>query len=163
MTTYMTIAEAAAATGLTVHTLRYYEQIGLIDPVPRRSGQRMYGEHELALLGFVIHMRATGMSMRTLQEYSELRRQGETPESIRLRGDLLARHAAFLRGELVTLTETIARLDKKIAMYRTAYGEDGVSFPEPAAGVAPAATPAVAPPPAPRSREKTPSPRRKHA
>lgn len=159
MTTYMAIAEAALATGLTVHTLRYYEQIGLIDPVPRRSGQRVYGEHELALLRFVVHMRATGMSMRTLQEYSDLRRQGETPDSIRLRGDLLARHAAFLRGELVTLTETIARLDKKIAMYRSAYGEDGVSFPEPAA---PALT--APPPPAARPREKTPtSPRRKQA
>lgn len=130
MTTSLTIAEAALATGLTVHTLRYYEQIGLIDPVPRRSGQRIYGENELAMLRFVVHMRATGMSMRTLQEYSELRREGETPESIRRRGDLLARHAAFLRGELVTLTETIARLDTKIAMYRSAYGEPGTAFPE---------------------------------
>ncbi|WP_036139188.1 MULTISPECIES: MerR family transcriptional regulator [unclassified Luteibacter] len=130
MTTTLTIAEAALATGLTVHTLRYYEQIGLIDPVPRRSGQRIYGENELAMLRFVVHMRATGMSMRTLQEYSELRREGETPESIRRRGDLLARHAAFLRGELVTLTETIARLDTKIAMYRSAYGESGAAFPD---------------------------------
>jgi len=72
MTTYLTIAEAALATGLTVHTLRYYEQIGLIDPVPRRSGQRVYGEHELALLRFVVHMRATGMSMRQLAKFFKL-------------------------------------------------------------------------------------------
>lgn len=150
MTTYLTIAEAALTTGLTVHTLRYYEQIGLVDPVPRRSGQRIYGESELAQLRFVVHMRATGMSMRTLQEYSDLRRQGETPESIRLRGDLLARHAAFLRGELVTLTETIARLDKKIAMYRSQYGDDGDVI---------ADSVTVTPP----LRANAPSPRRKHA
>jgi DNA-binding transcriptional MerR regulator len=150
MTTYLTIAETALTTGLTVHTLRYYEQIGLVDPVPRRSGQRIYGESELAQLRFVVHMRATGMSMRTLQEYSDLRRQGETPESIRLRGDLLARHAAFLRGELVTLTETIARLDKKIAMYRSQYGDDGDVI---------ADSVTVTPP----LRANAPSPRRKHA
>jgi len=69
------------------------------------------------------------MPMRVIQEYAELRRQGETPESIRLRGDLLARHAANLRDELITLTETIARLDDKIALYRSMYVEDGAPSP----------------------------------
>ncbi|HVI56881.1 MAG TPA: MerR family transcriptional regulator [Luteibacter sp.] len=129
MPSSMTIAEAALATGLTPHTLRYYEQIGLIDPVPRRSGQRVYGEAEMRFIHFVLKLRATGMPMRVIQEYAGLRRQGETPESIRLRGDLLARHAANLRTELVTLTETIARLDDKIALYRSMYVEDGAPSP----------------------------------
>lgn len=146
----MTIAEAALATGLTTHTLRYYEQIGLIDPVPRRSGQRVYGEAEMRFIQFVLKLRGTGMPMRVIQEYAELRRQGETSESIRLRGDLLARHAAFLRGELTTLTETIARLDEKIALYRSLYVDDGAPSPaEAPASIAPVAKP--------------PSKRRRHA
>ncbi|UPG85463.1 MerR family transcriptional regulator [Luteibacter aegosomatis] len=139
----MTIAEAALATGLTAHTLRYYEQIGLIDPVPRRSGQRVYGETEIRLIGFVLKLRATGMPMRDIQEYVRLRRLGDTPESIRLRGDLLARHAAHLREELASLNDTIQRLDDKIALYRSMYVADGA--PSPAEAAAPPPTPANAP------------------
>lgn len=146
----MTIAEAALATGLTAHTLRYYEQIGLIDPVPRRSGQRVYGETEIRLIGFVLKLRATGMPMRDIQEYVRLRRLGDTPESIRLRGDLLARHATHLREELATLHETIQRLDDKIALYRSMYVADGAASP----------AEATAPPPAPVT---APSNRRKQA
>jgi DNA-binding transcriptional MerR regulator len=139
----MTIAEAALATGLTTHTLRYYEQIGLIGPVPRRGGHRVYGEAELRFIHFVLRLRGTGMSMRDIQEYVRLRRLGETPESIRLRGDLLARHAAYLRGQLTGLTETIARLDEKIALYRSLYVEEG--NPSPAESPVTSAPPANAP------------------
>ncbi|KJV33355.1 MerR family transcriptional regulator [Luteibacter yeojuensis] len=123
MTLSLTIAEAATATGLTAYTLRYYEQIGLIDPVPRRGGQRIYGEAQMRTIQFVLRLRATGMPMRDIQEYSRLRRLGETPESISARGDLLERHAQHMRDELASLTETIARLDEKIALYRSMYGE----------------------------------------
>ena len=74
---------------------------------------------------FVLRLRGTGMPMRDIQEYVRLRRLGETKESIVARGDLLERHAAHLRDELVSLTETIARLDEKIALYRSIYGADG--------------------------------------
>jgi len=138
----MTIAEAALATGLTTHTLRYYEQIGLIEPVPRRSGQRVYGEAEMRLIHFVLKLRCTGMSMRDIQEYVRLRRLGETPESIRQRGDLLARHAAKLRDQLTDLTETIARLDEKIALYRSIYPDEPIPSPaEPPLETVPANTP----------------------
>jgi len=135
MPTSLTIAEAALATGLTTYTLRYYEQIGLIDPVPRRGGQRIYGEPEMRLIQFVLRLRGTGMPMRDIQEYVRLRRLGETAESIVGRGDLLERHAAHLREELVSLTETIARLDEKIALYRSIYGADGAPAPVAAAPV----------------------------
>lgn len=143
----MTIAEAALATGLTAYTLRYYEQIGLIDPVPRRSGQRVYGEAEMRLIGFVVRLRGTGMSMRDIQAYMRLRRLGETPESIRARGDLLARHAAYLRERLTELTETIERIDEKIALYRSLHPVE-------------LQTPSSALPP---PTGETPSQRRKHA
>jgi len=143
----LTIAEAAQATGLTVHTLRYYEQIGLIDPVPRRNGQRVYGDPEMRFIQFVLKLRSTGMSMRDIQEYVRLRRLGETEESIRERGDLLARHATKLRSELVELTETIARLDEKIALYRSLYPQEALPTEPPLD----AATPGI------------PSHRRRHA
>jgi DNA-binding transcriptional MerR regulator len=133
-----TIAEAALATGLTTHTLRYYEQIGLIDPVPRRGGQRVYGEAEMRFIDFVLKLRRTGMSMRDIQEYVRLRRLGETEESIRERGDLLARHASNLRVQLAELTETIARLDEKIALYRSIYPDEPLPAEPPVTKAAPA-------------------------
>ncbi|QWT19853.1 MerR family transcriptional regulator [Bacillus sp. NP157] len=131
MPTSLTIAEAATATGLTAYTLRYYEQIGLIDPVPRRNGQRVYGEAEMRFIQFVLRLRSTGMPMRDIQEYSRLRRLGETPDSIVARGDLLERHAAHLRDQLESLTESIARLDEKIALYRSMYGDPAIATPTP--------------------------------
>lgn len=141
----LTIAEAAQTSGLTAYTLRYYEQIGLLDPVPRRSGQRVYGDAEMRLITFVQCLRATGMPMRDIQEYMRLRRIGDTRESIRLRGELLGRHATHLRAELVLLTETIDRLDAKIARYRARYAPD------------------EAPPSSSQTTGKSPSKRRRNA
>jgi DNA-binding transcriptional MerR regulator len=121
MTTAMTIHEAAEITGLTVHTLRYYEQIGLIDPVPRRGGARVYGDEQMRWIEFILCLRATGMSMRDMQSYARLRREGDTPESVRERGDLLERHAERMRAELLTLTSAIERLDQKIVKYRSVF------------------------------------------
>jgi DNA-binding transcriptional MerR regulator len=121
MTTAMTIHEAAEITGLTVHTLRYYEQIGLIDPVPRRGGARVYGDEQMRWIEFILCLRATGMSMRDMQSYARLRREGDTAESVRERGDLLERHAERMRAELLTLTSAIERLDQKIVKYRSVF------------------------------------------
>jgi len=148
MPTALSIREAALATGLTAHTLRYYEQIGIIDPVPRRSGQRIYGDNEMAWIEFALRLRATGMSMRDIQEYARLRREGESPANVRLKGDLLAQHAARMREELRQLTETIARLDEKIELYRTMYDQP---------------LPDIPADPAPSAAPITPSPRRKQA
>jgi DNA-binding transcriptional MerR regulator len=49
--TSLSIAAAGERTGVSPHTLRYYERIGLIDPVGRdEGGRRVYREADLALL-----------------------------------------------------------------------------------------------------------------
>src|SRR4051794_12795967 len=73
-----TIAEVAALSGLSAHTLRYYERIGLLDPVARvHGGQRRYDAEDLAWLAFLQRLRATGMPIRDMRRYAELRRQGD--------------------------------------------------------------------------------------
>ena len=74
----MTIQEFANLTGLTVHTLRYYEQIGLLGPVPRTAaGHRHYGRQELDWVNFIKRLKATEMPLRDILRYAELRQQGE--------------------------------------------------------------------------------------
>src|SRR5258708_29855364 len=81
----LTIQEVAARTGLSVHTLRYYERVGLLDPVGRAtSGHRRYADGDLNWIAFLLHLRATGMSIRQMQAFADLRRQGEATMPERL-------------------------------------------------------------------------------
>lgn len=74
----LTIQQVAKAFGLSVHTLRYYERIGLIHRVPRaRSGHRRYAEADGQWLAFLNKLRATGMSIRDMRAYAELQRRGD--------------------------------------------------------------------------------------
>jgi DNA-binding transcriptional MerR regulator len=73
-----TVQQAAALTGLSEHTLRYYERIGLIQPVARQesSGHRRYGAADLAKLESLACLRATGMPIEQMRRYFELRAGG---------------------------------------------------------------------------------------
>ncbi|MFE2108465.1 MerR family transcriptional regulator, partial [Kitasatospora sp. NPDC059463] len=73
-----TIGEVSAASGLTAHTLRWYERIGLLDPVDRSaSGQRRYSDADLHRLAFLGRLRLTGMPVADMLRYVELAREGE--------------------------------------------------------------------------------------
>lgn len=116
-TVSLSIAEAAEASGLSAHTLRYYEQIGLIAPIDRRSGARRYSEADMRWLEFLVRLRATGMSMRDMQRYAQLLRKGNTAPSMAERQALLEEHAAHLEAGLRAQRETLQYIRKKIALY----------------------------------------------
>ena len=116
VSTEMTIAEAAERSGLSAHTLRYYERIGLIHPVDRgTNGHRRYGRDDLEWLDLLIKLRTTGMPIRQMVEYAELVRQG--PQTAARRRAMLERHRAEITARTAELEETAAVLDRKIAMY----------------------------------------------
>ena len=116
-TTSLNISAAAKASGLTAHTLRYYEQIGLIASVDRQSGARRYNADDMRWLDFLVRLRATGMSMRDMQRYAQLRRQGEVQSSLAERQTLLEDHARRLEEDMRALAETLQTLRKKIRLY----------------------------------------------
>jgi DNA-binding transcriptional MerR regulator len=117
VSTEMTIAQAAERSGLSAHTLRYYERIGLIHPVGRGSnGHRRYGRDDMEWLDFLLKLRTTGMPMRQMVEYAELVRQG--PRTAARRRAMLERHRATIAERMGELQETAAVLDRKIAMYQ---------------------------------------------
>ena len=92
-TTGLTVAQMAAATGVSPHTLRYYEKAGLIEPVARNSGnQRRYSEADIEWLQFLLRLRETGMPIAQMREYAALRTKG--PQTTAARLSLLEKHQA---------------------------------------------------------------------
>jgi DNA-binding transcriptional MerR regulator len=112
----LTIREAAAKTGITVHTLRYYERIGLVQPVARaRSGHRRYGEGDLRWLELLKKLHATDMSIRKMLEYARLARRGDS--TVAARRALLDAHRLDVEAKLEKLRSTHALIKKKLAAY----------------------------------------------
>ncbi|MFF3210904.1 MerR family transcriptional regulator [Streptomyces sp. NPDC002886] len=123
--TRYTISEVEARTGLTQHTLRWYERIGLMPHVDRsHSGQRRFTDKDLEWLGFVGKLRTTGMSVADMVRYAELVREG--PHTADDRRELLERTRDEVRTRIAELTDALAVLDYKIdtyAMCTTVAGE----------------------------------------
>src|SRR5438067_13887482 len=73
----LTVGEAAAKVGLSVHTLRWYEQEGLVNPIGRdTAGRRRYRAEDLDWLQLLTCLRGTGMPVREMRRYAELARPG---------------------------------------------------------------------------------------
>jgi len=133
----LTIAEVAERTGLTRHTLRYYERDGLMLGVGRAgSGHRRYSERDLGWIELITKLRATGMPIREVRRYAELVRAGDGNEDERLA--LLRVHRERVRAQLGTMAAYLDAIDMKISYYAGATGACGspdsqLSSPHPAA------------------------------
>lgn len=114
----MTIAEVSKITGLTADTLRYYERIGLISNVERKSsGVRDYSDQNLKRIGFLKCMRSAGMPLEKLVEYVNLFEEGE--HSVSARKELLVEQKTILDSKIQELEETRTRLNNKIENYES--------------------------------------------
>ncbi|MBV8932322.1 MAG: MerR family transcriptional regulator [Kutzneria sp.] len=110
------IAQAAEHSGLSIDTLRYYERIGLVDPPARdAAGRRLYTDGDLAWLEFLTKLRTTGMPIRLMREYAQLRRKGEATAG--RRKQILLEHRADVRRRIAELKACLEVLDFKIDNY----------------------------------------------
>jgi len=117
----LSIAEAAEISGLSAHTLRYYERAGLLEPVCRnRSGHRRYREADLERITFLARLRATGMPIREVRRYAELMQAGENTNAARLA--LLEGHRDAVRAGLETTTKSLELIEWKINFYKERLG-----------------------------------------
>jgi len=112
----LTVREAAEATGLGEHTLRYYERIGLLDPVGRASnGHRRYAAEDLAWIEFLNRLRATGMPIRAMRRYADLRRAG--PATAPERREMLEAHGRAVRARMEELGRNLVVIEAKVRAY----------------------------------------------
>lgn len=114
--TQYTIQEMSHLTGLGIHTLRYYEQIGLLDPIERLdNGHRRYQPKDLTRVDFLKRLRATGMSIKAMQYYVKLYRMGDS--TLRERREILQVHHQHIQTQVDELLDTMALIDGKIVRY----------------------------------------------
>jgi DNA-binding transcriptional MerR regulator len=114
-----TISEVVAVTGLTAHTLRWYERIGLMPHVDRsHTGQRRYSNRDLDWLAFVGKLRLTGMPVADMVRYAELVREGD--HTYGERSALLESTRRDVLSRIAELQDTLAVLDHKLSFYADA-------------------------------------------
>jgi DNA-binding transcriptional MerR regulator len=113
----LTIAEAAERTGLTTHTLRYYERDGLMLREIERSvtGHRRYTEQDLTWINLLTCLRGTGMPISDIRRYAALVRAGVGNELSRL--ELLRAHRQRVLARLAEVQEHLGAIDRKIGIY----------------------------------------------
>lgn len=101
---------------MTQDTLRYYERVGLIPPVPRKSsGVRNYDEHSCGWVEFIRCMRSAGLPVETLIKYVRMYQEGDSTKDARKA--LLIEERKRLNERIQNMLETRERLDYKIAHY----------------------------------------------
>ena len=114
----MTIAEVSRKYDISADTLRYYERIGLIPPVPRtRGGLRDYGEESCGWIQLMKCMRAAGVQIEALIEYVDLFQQGDATLDARKallveQRDQLVSRMAEMQASLDLLNQNIDRYEQ---------------------------------------------------
>lgn len=113
----MAIGEVSERTGLSAHTLRFYEQQGLLVESVRRdsAGRRTFSEQEVGWLRVCARLRDSDMPLPDIRRYAELVRQGE--ETVAERFELLRGHQARVRQRMAELQQSLDVIDFKVGLY----------------------------------------------
>ena len=123
------IHEACARTGLTAHTLRYYEKEKLLPNVSRSAGGfRQYSEEDMEALGMICCLKNTGMSLQDISRFMALAREGD--QTLRERCELLKKHRDTviarmeeMQRHLEKVTWKVDHFTEKLAEYERKTGD----------------------------------------
>ncbi|GAA3599255.1 MerR family transcriptional regulator [Kineosporia mesophila] len=120
MSDVLSIGEISAQTGLSAHTLRFYEQENLfVNPVARDgAGRRVYGSQDVQWLLLATRLRDSGMPLAEIARYAGLVRAGAGNEQERL--DLLREHQDHVRAQMERLSASLDAVTAKISLYEIA-------------------------------------------
>jgi len=127
----LSIQQVAAITGLGIHTLRYYERLGLLASIRISrlpNGHRRYSEVDLEWIDFVKCLRSTAMPIAEMQHFAEITRQGES--TVKERREFLEAHQRKVSLELQEMQRTLAIVDAKIVHYRSLESEQSATSKE---------------------------------
>jgi len=120
----LTIQQFANVTGLSVHALRYYEKMGLLEGVARNEyGYRQYSEADLSWIDFLLCLRDLGMTINEMKHYSDLRSQGAS--TLYPRRKLLEAHHEKVTAQIQERQQNLRKIEEKITLYKRLEEETG--------------------------------------
>jgi DNA-binding transcriptional MerR regulator len=111
---YFNVQEAAEVTGLSTHTLRYYERIGLLETERNESGYRRYSKGDISWLRVLQCLRDTGMPIHIMQQYARLVQEKADPSKMR---ELLEAHRAEVLANIERQKKYLKVIEAKITAY----------------------------------------------
>jgi DNA-binding transcriptional MerR regulator len=113
----LSIGQAAERTGLSVHTLRFYEREGLLaSPIQRDpGGRRVYRQDDVDWITVCVILRASGMPLPAIRRYTELVRAGGGNEPERL--VLLREHRERVVDQMDQLRKCLDLINFKVGVY----------------------------------------------
>lgn len=118
MTTQYSIGAFSDLTNISIYTLRYYEKENLIIPNRTDNGRRIYHEEDMTWIQFIKRLKDTGMPIKEIRKYAELRAIGDT--TLEERMEMLKKHRHFLQDTIAKSSENLSKLDAKISYYKNA-------------------------------------------
>ena len=130
---HFTLQEVVQKSGLSEHTLRYYERIGLLNTVKRdsSSGHRRYTAEEVQNIETLACLRAAGMSIDGMRMYFRLLKEGEMAADQQLA--LFEEQRKMLEQELAQKQKHLHYLDQKVAYWKAVQSGDDAKVREIAA------------------------------
>lgn len=112
----MNIKEFSKISGISAHTLRYYEKIGIFQEINRNySGHRVFSENDILWAEFINRLKETGMPLEQIKKYAVLRKQGEHTAEARMK--LLINHATALKKKISDEKQHLNKINEKIKYY----------------------------------------------
>ncbi|MNJ39567.1 HTH-type transcriptional regulator AdhR [compost metagenome] len=110
------IGKVAELTGLSIHTLRYYEKEGILPPIKRNEfGTRVFDEDDMQWIEFTCCLRDTGMNIEEMKTFAQLTLQGD--ETIPKRVDLLNRQQERILNQVNQLIAYLSMIEHKLEKY----------------------------------------------
>ncbi|MFW6363321.1 MAG: MerR family transcriptional regulator [Spirochaeta sp.] len=111
-----TVQEVSERSGLTPHTLRYYEKEGILQNIPRnRSGHRRFRSTDIDWIGFVKCLKGTGMNLEDIKRFAGLHWQGDSNPDEQM--EILLSHREKVLHQMKELSAMLERIDHKIAWF----------------------------------------------
>ncbi|EAC5067886.1 MerR family transcriptional regulator [Listeria monocytogenes] len=112
----MYIKDFATKTGLSIDTLRYYEEEELLIPARNEKNYRVYTEEDYCWVQLLLKMKQTGMTITNIKNFATLQKQGD--KTLPNRIQILDNHMENLYEQQKDLAETISFVAKKVDVYR---------------------------------------------
>ncbi len=118
------LQEVVQRSGLSEHTLRYYERIGLLDSVKRdgSSGHRRYTAEDVRNIETLACLRTTGMSIEDMRTYFALLKDGKAAADQQLA--LFEAQKKALEQEMAQKREHLRYLEHKVAFWKAVQSGD---------------------------------------